>query len=61
VYQCIRKVTLVGCMRKLLIILNAMVKNRKEPYPLEVSLDPGPLTLETVASSCPYSPECVEG
>jgi hypothetical protein len=28
---------------------------------LEVSSDPSPLTLETVASFCPYSPECVEG
>ena len=32
----------------------------KKPYPLEVFSDPGPLILETVASSCLYSAECVE-
>jgi hypothetical protein len=29
----------------------------KKPYPLEVSSDPGPLTLETVASFCPLFTE----
>jgi hypothetical protein len=54
-----KKVALVACMRKLLAIVNAVLN--QTPYPLEVTSLSLPLTFKTVASSCPYSPNSVEG
>jgi hypothetical protein len=47
-----KKVALVACMRKLLLILNAILK---KPHPLEVLLSPGPLTSKAVAFSTPLA------